>query len=314
VWYQLIAERGYHAGDDTVHFEPLYPLLSHIVSVPLAGHVVPALLIVASSAFAVAMWLLYKLARIDVGAEAAHLTVLLTVFFPVGFFLLAPYTESLYLALTLAAFWFARHNRPWLAGLMGLGAALTRTVAIFMVMPLAYAYVKQRDEEGKTPGLGLLASTFPALGLLGTIGYDRLIVGEHRSVFQVGSQWGDTIVPFWRAVPDSWSHITATGDPVEILNLVALFGFTILALLAVRRLPLMYSLYTLPYLALLFDRESAVSPLESVARYLLVLFPCFMMLALGLARRRGFAAACLLVGISMQVVLLDYSVHFGFVA
>lgn len=314
VWYQLIAERGYHAGDNTVHFEPLYPLLSHIVSLPLAGHVVIAQLLVASAAFVVAMWLLYKVARLDVDHHTAQLTVLLTVFFPVGFFLLAPYTETLYLSLTLAAFWFARQGRPWVAGLLGLGAALTRTVGIFMIMPLAFVYLRNRDEEGKGPGWGLLAATLPAVGLAFTVEYQHLVVGEHRSVFEVGAQWGDRIVPVWHAIPDAWSHIVTTGDPVEILNLMLLLGFAALAVLAVRRLPLMYALYTLPYLALLFDRESAVSPLESVSRYLLVLFPCFLMLALWLKRRPGLAAACLLGGLVLQVVLLDYWVHFGFVA
>jgi len=35
LWYQQIAEHGYHAGDGTSAFYPLYPLLVRIVSLPL---------------------------------------------------------------------------------------------------------------------------------------------------------------------------------------------------------------------------------------------------------------------------------------
>jgi Mannosyltransferase (PIG-V) len=111
LWYQRIAEAGYRPGDGTAHFQPLYPLLARIVSVPLSGQVVWAELLVSSAAFALAMWLLYRVARFDVGPLVARLSVLLTALFPTGFFLLAPYTEALYLTLTVAALYLARSWR-----------------------------------------------------------------------------------------------------------------------------------------------------------------------------------------------------------
>jgi hypothetical protein len=90
LWYQQIATHGYAAGDSTVAFYPLYPLLSHVTSLLFGGQIVVAELLVSSVAFAVGMWLLYKVARLDAGPFAAQLVILLTAFFPVGFFLLAP--------------------------------------------------------------------------------------------------------------------------------------------------------------------------------------------------------------------------------
>src|SRR5207247_1674129 len=121
---QHIAENAYHADDGSTHFLPLYPLLSRIVSGAVGGHIVWAELIVASTAFVAAMWLLFTLARLDApiaddarGAPPAHargaqawrdriprLTVLLTALFPTGFFFIAPFTEGLFLALTVGAF------------------------------------------------------------------------------------------------------------------------------------------------------------------------------------------------------------------
>jgi hypothetical protein len=57
-----------------------------------------------------------------------------------------------------------------------------------------------------------------------------------------------------------------------------------------------------------------ISPLASVMRYTLVLFPCFILLASWLERRPMLSAGCLIVSGMTQALLLEYWVHFGFVA
>jgi hypothetical protein len=315
LWYQQIAEHGYQAGNGTVAFNPLYPLLSRIVSLPLGGQVVLAELVVSSAAFLVSMGLLYRIARLDSGPIASRLAVLLTALFPTGFFLLAPYTDSLYLALTLAAFWLARRGRPWAAGLAGFAAALTRGVfGVFLVLPLAFEYMRQRRQQGKGPGLELLAAALPALGFIGVNAYYHLVVGERGSLLGQQAAFGYQIVPPWEALAASWAHIASSGDLIEALNLVCLLGFGLLALVLITRRQIGYALYAVPYLALLFTREMWYSPLMSDSRYVLVLFPCFMLVATWLARRPWLAAGWLVAGLLLQAILLEYYVHFGFVA
>lgn len=313
-WYQQIAEYGYRPGDNTVRFMPLYPLLVRLVWIPLGGHFVWSQLVVSSLAFFAAMWLLYEVARLDVEPSAARLTVLLTALFPTGFFLLAPYTESVALALTLAALWLARQGRPWAAGLAGLGVGMARVPGLLLTLPLAFEYLRRRRQQGKAPGLGLLAATLPVLGLLGTMLYFRLVVGEQRSIFQVATIWGDRDVPFWESIAHSWGYISGRGSVREGLNLACLLGFSLLALLAARRLPPGYAVYIGPFLVLLFSRETMVSPLSGVSRYVLLLFPCFMMLALGLAHRPRMATAWLLASALFQVYLFQGWVRGVFVA
>lgn len=338
LWYQQIAEHGYHAGDGTVAFQPLYPLLSRVVSLVFLGHIVIAELVASSAAFVVSMWLLYRLARLDSGPIAARLAVLLTALFPVGFFLLAPFSDGLYLAFSLGAFWFARQGRPWAAGLAGLGAGLTRPVAMFLVLSLAFEYLRQRDAQGKRPGLGLLAATLPVVGMIGLILYQRVVVGETRSIFAIQANWGTHTAPFWEVLPATWSHIVSKSDPVEAINLFCLLAFAVLGLALLwrgpapgrsresspgggqepepgtSRLPLSYALYVLPYLALFFNHESYISPLMSVSRYTLVLFPCFILLGRWLAYRPGLATATLLTSAMVQALLFQYFVHFWFIA
>lgn len=317
-FYQQIALHGYNASGGTDAFFPLYPLLSRGVSVLLVGNIVVAELVVSSAAFVAAMWLLFRLARLDVSPTAALVTVLLTAFFPTSFFLLAPYTESLFLLLTIAAFWFARQGKPWLAGVAGFGAGLTRTQGAFLVVPLAFMYLQRADRERRGPGFGLLSATLPPLGLILFTAYLHFIVGETHSSLAVQSMWGYRIVPPWQSIADSWQFIAhpldPTQAPTELLNLVSLIGFSILGLLAPRRLPLSYSLYVWPSLALLFTREMAHSPLMSVSRFVLVLFPCFIVLAAPLAKKPWLALSWLVTSLLLGAVLFIAWVHFVFVA
>src|SRR5207245_4563456 len=125
LWYQHIAEHGYSATDGSLEFFPLFPLLSKLVSPAVAGQTVLAMLIVSTIAFAGAMFLLHRLAAVDAGARTAPWTVLAVALFPTGFFLLAPYTESLFLAFSAGTFVALRADRPWLAGLAAVGASFT---------------------------------------------------------------------------------------------------------------------------------------------------------------------------------------------
>jgi len=142
LWYQHIAESGYRADDGSTAFFPLYPFLARGLSSVLGGSLVAAELVVSSVAYVGALWLLWKLVRVEVlrlpgrtseddGSRARRLllvpvlAVLLTALAPSGFFLLAPYTESLFLLLTVASFWFMRTGHLWTAGAVGFLASLT---------------------------------------------------------------------------------------------------------------------------------------------------------------------------------------------
>jgi Mannosyltransferase (PIG-V) len=318
-WYQEITEYGYSAGTGSDAFFPLYPLLTRVVSFFAfghnpGGHVVWAQLLVSSTAFLVGMGLLYKLARLDVGPATAQLAVLLLALFPTGLFLLAPYTESLYLALSVGAFYLARREHPWAAGIVGFAAGLTRMQGVFLAPALAFEYIQQRRRHGKWPGWGLLAAALPVAALVLFNVYLHAVVGETRSALQIQAEWGYTLTSPWTAISASWNDITHSSDLVEALNLFSLIGFAVLTLWMVRsRLPLSYTIYAVPYLALLYARLMYFSPLMSLSRFTLVLFPCFIVLAMRLARRPWLAASWLVVGALFQVGLLEVYVQWGFV-
>src|SRR5207244_2601897 len=116
---------------------PLYPLLMRAVGTILGGHDLLAGVVVSLAACLVAFVLLFQLAGELLDRAGAARSVLALALFPTALFLGAVYSESLYLALSLAVFLLARQGRFAGAGLAaGLGL-LTRSAGIALLPALA---------------------------------------------------------------------------------------------------------------------------------------------------------------------------------
>jgi hypothetical protein len=139
VWYLDIAGHGYFSHQATAFF-PLLPLLLR-GGAALFGSAVVAGSVISLIAMTIAGALLYRLARLDLDARAAGTTVALVAVFPTSFFLSAVYTESLFLALSLGAFYAARRERWLLAGVLGGFAGATRNAGILLLVPLVLMYL-----------------------------------------------------------------------------------------------------------------------------------------------------------------------------
>jgi len=143
-WYFNIAYGGYHytpGGRDSIAFFPAYPLMMRYVG-RLFGRSQADLyyggIVISWAAFVLAMIGLYKLARLDVDHLAATRAVLLSTIFPFAFFFGVVYTEALFLAAAVGAFYFFRTRRWILGGLCGALATATRVTGILIWPSLAW--------------------------------------------------------------------------------------------------------------------------------------------------------------------------------
>jgi Mannosyltransferase (PIG-V) len=140
VWYLTIARSGYAHIRERMAFYPLYPGMIHILAWVVRSDLVAGVLISLVS-FTVALVLLHRLVRLDFDVEVADTTVLLLAFCPVSFFFSAVYTESLFLALSVATIYAARRERWLVCGLLGFAAALSRNGGIALILPVAVIYL-----------------------------------------------------------------------------------------------------------------------------------------------------------------------------
>ena len=317
-WYMKIATYGYEPGERSVAFFPLFPAAAWLVGAlttlpyPLAG------MIVSGVAYVAAVVGLLRLVGDSHGLVIARRTVLFLSVFPAAFFLFAPFTESLFLAGVVWAIVFARDRRWLLAALCATLAALTRAQGLLLAVPLAWeAFTALRERGMRSPGAvaPLGASAAAVLAPIAVfVGYGlvaRSLTGE--TPYDAQSLWGGTdFHPPWALVAASVSWIVERGDAMQALNLAVLLGAAALLLVGARRMPLAYSLYAWPPLLLVATRIQP-TPLTSTTRYVLVLFPVFVVAAL-LTEHPWLRRAWLVISILFLGVLATMFLQGDFVA
>jgi hypothetical protein len=305
-WYELIAAEGYRPGSPSAAFHPFFPVLTHITSYVLADDLTLSGLAVAGGAYIAAMLGLFALVRDDFGEAIARRAVVFISLFPTAFFFFAPFTEALFLALCVWALHMARRGLWWWAALLALLAGITRTQGVLLALPLAWLVFRQWRVERRWRPV-MLVPILPALSYLGFLIYSKLVTGW--TMFQVLSiAWAIRWTTPWSTVATSWQFVMKTGNIVESCNLVAVLLCAGLLLVGLRRLPVLYSLFALPQFLLDICRTSPLFPLESNARYMLTLFPAFVMLAILLRQRRAqqlwFAGSGALLGVLLGLFTL----------
>jgi hypothetical protein len=310
VHLQAIAAHGYeHEGQSA--FFPLYPLLARAAGW-LTGSLLLGGALVSLAAFLAGLVVVHKLAELELGPEAARRTVYLLAFFPAALFFSAFYTESLFLALTAGAVYLARTGRWGWACALGAAASATRNTGVVVAVPIVLLYLYgPRSDRPPAPSRGwrprypagreLLWLAIVPAGLVAYSLYQWSRFGDPVATWHVQTFWSRGFHgPFssvWLAIPKtfeaSYELFTGSHDTFESpIAKLALFGALALAVVAVvgllRRLPVAYGAYTLVALAPPLSSPWPAHPLMSLPRFLAVLFPIHMWLALHTEGRRRF--------------------------
>jgi hypothetical protein len=278
LWYVKIAAQGYSPQDGSAVYFPFYPLLTKLLGKVFLDSYLLAALLISNLAYVGVLFYLYKLVEMELGKAAARRSVLYLSVFPTAFFFLAAYTESLFLLLTLAAFYHARKTRWWLAGALGFLASLTRLQGIVLAIPLLYVYLRNREFRLSRLRPDLLALIIIPGGAALFLAYQRLFIGPASLLTTYQTHLHAQFV--W-----PWDNIIATlqkiyspeGTFINVLNLGVTCLFLAMTALSFRKLSLSYSIYMVVTIFVLLLRRTTLQPLVSMSRYVLVLFPAFMM-------------------------------------
>jgi hypothetical protein len=277
LWYKHVAISGYQPGNGSVHFPPLFPLLAHVTMPAFGGSFGFAAMAVNLVAVIVAFFLLRRMAALDGRLEDGSRAALYMCAFPMGFFLFAPFTEATFLLFTVASLYCARRGQWWLAGVWGFIATTSRWQGALLAPALLVEYGLQVRAGKRRLGPDILAIPLPGVAYLLYTLYVRFIVGEPRSMSQVNAYWGIHWLPPWEVIQLGWQRIAA-GDGLELLNLVAIILLALGCLVGLRYLRLSYVVYMVAQLLFIALHISSVSPLAAAARYVLTVFPLFLLL------------------------------------
>lgn len=322
VHYLSIAQNGYLRYQEA--FFPLYPLLVRFLAktVFFDNYLLAGLFISHLSFFA-ALVIFYKLVRLEFNEKVAKVGVVGFLVFPTSFFFGSLYTESLFLLLILASFYAAKKEKWLWVGIFGGLASATRLVGIFLLPALLWQWwqskLKMKIEtlrlrSGQDLKMTIQQFSNPLwlflipVGLISYTAYLKNFVGDSLAFIHAQPAFGAQrtggeiiLLPqvYWRYLKILFNVSFSNYDLWIALLEFFLFNFALLSLWWVWRKRINASYLIFSLLALL--GPTLTGTLSSLPRYMLVLFPIFILY--GLIENRGFRATMLIFSFLLLAVL-----------
>jgi hypothetical protein len=283
-WYLHIAEHGYMAEGPvqrSIAFYPLYPWLIRLASVVM--HDYPAVaLIVSNIATILGGMAFYGLARLEFEPRVARWSLMALLLFPTAYFFHAPYTEGLFLLLSVGAFYAARRGHWPLAGGLGAGAALTRTPGLLLLPALGIEWYCQAQSEWRRWPQALWLGVILA-GWLVYLLLNLQVYGTPLAFLSAQEvHWKVTLAWPWESIAKA---LMRTRLLMQLVSFQEGFmhGGAHLAAVALLLIGLLWSLLRLRYsysvfLLLVTLQVTSLNFLLSTPRLMLSGFPLFFML------------------------------------
>jgi Gpi18-like mannosyltransferase len=338
-WYRwdaarfgTIAMEGYKNYYNSAFF-PFFPLLEYVVGIILHKGVLVSGMLISNLAFLGTLIVLYRFVETEFDIDTAKRTTLYFAIFPTAFFFFAAYNESLFMFFMLASFYALRQGSWWLAGLFGGLATITRSIGLLLLVIFLYEFVRQLypqlrqawNEKDHWRSLRLLSGLPAALPIplaLGIFSYylytqfhDPLAFTHSQAHWHLGptfpwvALWTSikmllNIRPFTFAIPHILIDLTAVvlfatlltmcfvGEERFAVSQWSMLIFGVVALVYPLLFPGIPGSFGLPY-----------DPLPSMDRYVLEIFPAFILLA-RLGRRSWVHQTYLLFALPMLTFLV----------
>ena len=277
-WYLNIAQNWYNNilnshGGANYGFFPLYPFLMRILGFIVGNNFISGLLI-SNLAFLFGAYVLHKLVSHQSGSETADRAVLFMFLFPTAFIFSAVFSESLFVLCMISAFYFANRNRWFLAGLFGGLVALTRSVGVFISLPLLLLYLQNRSFNLHKIRADILCLAFVPLGLGVFCLQCYLVTGDFLAFAHIQQTgWGheltNPLMVLWRSLGD--------GNILHLCNGIFSISMISIICIGIRQIPLAYWLMAM--ILMIFPPLAGHTCMNSMLRYSLVVFPIYILCA-----------------------------------
>lgn len=315
--YLSIVTDGYNTefnGSGNTAWFPLYPMLIKGLGVFFGGTpdgYALAALIISNVFFIIAMFFLFKLVEEELNSKKALRICTYLLFFPTAFFFSAVYAESLFLLLTVGAFYYA-NKRMWLwAGIFGFFASLTRTFGVLLFVPFVYMYMKDRNFDFKKINYDILWISLVPLGLLAYLAYLWAVFGNPFVFIQGHDQYGRYTswpwVPFFNSIKILLSALAQNKFFLVLYQLYNLF-ITLLVVIAAWTVYKMKKIEYTIYMALTLLLILISASLEGISREVIVVFPMFMALA-HIAENRKYNKIITAMFVVFGVLLIVFTIR-----
>jgi Mannosyltransferase (PIG-V) len=315
--FTTIAKYGYTSSSRTAFF-PLYPLLERGLMYGTHNNPLIAGLVISNLSGLGIFVVLYRLVAKDFSVGQAERTILYLALFPSAFYLASGYNESLFIFFGVLNFYQLRHENWWWAGLFGLLASLTRSAGLLLVIPFYYEYLRQRHFRVKALNRGALAGMLIPGGVVLFAAWCFIQYRDPLAFSHAQDTWnrhftvpGYGIFLSIQDIQKSQGLLSfqALRNMTDLLPDLFILLFIALGFVGPWRLPgqlWVYGIYALvlyTFLQLYPNGGTGLFPLESVGRFMLEVFPAFIVMA-AVGKSRTFHLSYLMVAGTMLFFLL----------
>ena len=257
----------------------------------------------------------------------AKRTIFYLLAFPTGFYLVAAYNESLYIAIVAGSLYCMRRRHWWLAGVLAGFASGTRMLGVLLGVAFLYEYLRQRGFSPRRIRWDLLWILLTPSGLLfyalycwRTLGDPLYFEKMQSNWFHEGYQWPWTTLAQVSKLA-AQTHPVLSADSIRnIYNLIIAVAWLVLLLVALDRqwglgkeqaYLVIFSAGVI--LAPLVNPIHNYYPLSSMLRFALECIPVFMVLA-KMGRNARFDRVYTMAALGLQGVMVLTFLHDQFVA
>ena len=275
---------------------PLYPLLIRVLDYNLIIDPPYVGILLSAIAFIGALWMLYKIIRLDYAHRVASLALILISFFPLSFFYHSMYADSIFLLLSVTSFYFARRGNWWMCGLFGGLTTLTRIAGLALIPALLVEWFLQNKtvvQRWKVHIISFLKTCFVALlltslGFISYLVYLQLVHGDFLLFQKSMVAWLQHEFVFPPQVIFRYLKIFVLVDKgllvywVAALEFISMIVYFLLTYFVAKKVRLSYGV--LMFFILLLPTFTGT--FAGMPRYILHAFPAFIGLALLLDKRK----------------------------
>lgn len=284
IYYLYIAGSGYTV--DNAGFFPLYPMLIKMFGLNSASFSVPQFmtgLLLSSLFFLLGLIFMHKLLKFDYKNGIVMLAIIAVLVFPTSFFFAAIYSESLFFLLLVLSFYFARKGNWFFSSFFAAALTATRVVGVAIIPALIFEFYIQNKTLFSRRIFPLLLAP---LGILTYSLFNFLQWGtplqflkaqsalqNNRSVDQI-VLFPQTIFRYIKILFTSAQTYEWWIAALELSSFV--FAGVLLYIAWKKRVRTSYILFSI--IALLIPASTGT--FSGLPRYVLILFPIFIGLAL----------------------------------
>ncbi|MDO8573359.1 MAG: mannosyltransferase family protein [Candidatus Daviesbacteria bacterium] len=274
IWYLDIAKNGYiFAGEEklsNIVFFPLYPALIKAGSFVTLGNYELAGIFISIICLTFASLFLCKLVKQFHPQINPFLPIMLLLIFPTSFFLNSIYSESLFLFLSIGCFYYTLKKNYLIAALFGLFASLTKLTGVILFIPVIFEYLEAQNFSFKIRPKILYSLLIPS-GTAAFLLFHYFAYGDFLLFLKVESWWG-------RSFALNTNHFQFITNPAIInfmLDVFYILLFSIITFFVFKKLKVSYALYMIGSILI----PLSTGTFMSIGRYILPLFPLYILLA-----------------------------------